>query len=287
MASAEDDDLLGPAIALSAGLYSRFNRRFIVSQFPVLRSHLTKVRAIHRRLLQDGSTISFDGLDKVASLLRGVGHQDVIFAGSQFGPTLVSVAALASMGVKVAGVYWELSESNRRILESRSVHAVDLNGHLNWHSLIARLRELHAGGYVLWLMYDAPGKSRSRYKFLGYDVRNTNLLEIYTRLNSCAVIPTCCRLLSDDEARLQCGPPITDCKNVTQRLLTNLESQIYEDPINYLWWDSSIIFSDPRAMPNGLRCLSDFLEWREELSAKRIETRRRGANFASSVSAGC
>jgi hypothetical protein len=275
MKPVEDEGLLGSAIALSAGLYSRYEHDFIVAQFPALQWHLRKVKSVHRRLLRDRNEISFRGIDQIANLLHDVKSQRVVFAVSQFGPILASVPALTSIGVKVAGVYWALSDNNGRILESCRAHFIDLSEQRNGLSLIRSMQELHADGYVLALMCDAPGKSRSRYEFLNYTVRCANLIEVYARLNCCAVIPTYCQLLSDAEVSLHCTPPVTDYRNMTQRLLSDLEALIYKDYINYLWSGTSIIFSDSRAMVNGLRCLPDFLDWSERLATKKVRARLR------------
>ncbi len=262
------DDLLGPAVAMSAGLYARFRHEFIVTQFDFLKSHSRNVKAIHRRLLRGGEAIKFLGLNDLAKPLQKLRTERVIFAGSQFGPPLASVVALTSMGVKVAGVYWALSKTYGRILENRRVRAINLTEQTNRFALIRLLQKLHDDGYVIWLMCDAPGKSRIRYKFLGYSVICANLIEVYARLYGCTVVPTYCRLLSDDEVSVHCGAMSTNYQNMTQRLLSNLQALIYEDPINYLWSGASIVFSDSRAILNGLHFVADFLEWREAALAR-------------------
>ncbi len=260
---------------MSAGLYGRFGRKFITGQFNALNSQVEKTKRFYRRLLRDSETIEFHGLNNFAKLLRNLRSERVILAGSQFGPPLVSFAALTSLGLKVATVYWAWSETHRRILQNCGVHAIKMTEQTNRISFIRLLQKLHDDGYIIWLMCDAPGKSRIQYDFLGYTARCANLIEVHARIHGCTVIPTYCQLLSDNEASLHCNAPLTDYQYMTQRLLSNLQALIYEDPLNYLWGGSSIIFSDPQAILNGLRCLPDFLNWRDQSIARGIKVQHR------------
>jgi lauroyl/myristoyl acyltransferase len=271
-ATSRDGVLLGAALALSAGLRLKFDQRFLAAQFSELRRHLETVTNVHRGLLRDHPMVKFDGVDEIAFRLDALKTQRVIFAGSQFGPLLASVAALGSINVKVAGVYWTLAENNRRILKSCGAHFIDLTEYGNWRSMIRSLQQLHASGYVLWLMCDVKGRSRIHYDFLGYSVPCATLIEVYAKLSKCIVIPAYCRVVSNNEVSLHCGPNLTDHENITQRLLSDLEYQIYADPINYLWSDASIIFSDRRALQKGLSILPAFLEWRQQVESGENRT---------------
>ena len=262
------EDLLGSAVALAAGLSSRFDHDYITGQFQALRLHHTKVAHLHRRLVCGVDKVRYRGMRRVASLLQGLRSQRVIFAGSQFGPILAGVAALASIGAKVAGVYSALSGNNARILRNCRANFIDLNRYKTGFSILEAMRQLHSDGYVIWLMCDLPGQSRVHCEFMGYNVRCASLLEVYARVQRCSVVPSYCRVLSDREVSMECGAPLTDYNNMTQCLLSELETLIYEEPINYLWQDSCIVFSDPRALPNGLRCLPEFLEWRDRAAAR-------------------
>jgi hypothetical protein len=263
MKVAGDDDLLVSAFVMSAGLSARFGKKFVARQFHALNSQLARSRRLHRRLLSGRETIRFSGLNDIAVLLQNFRSERVILAASLFGPALVSFAALTSVGAKVATIYWAMSEAHRQVVDACSIHAIDMTRQTNRLSFIRLLQELHADGYVIWLMCDAPGESRIRHNFLEYSVCCAHLIEVYARVNRCTVIPTYCRVLSDEDASLHCDAPLTDYNNLTQRLLSNLEAMIYQDPINYLWSGRTIIFSDPRAIVNGVHCLPDFLAWRE------------------------
>lgn len=247
---------------MSAGLAAKFDREFIASQFDALLLHTDKTRAAHQRLLRAGKQIKFQLPNDAAGLLQDVRSERVIFAGSQFGPPLVSLAALASAGLGIAVAYWALSETRRRILENCRIFLIDMTKQESPRGLIRLLRELQAGGYYIWLMCDAQGKSRTRYDFLGYSVRSANLIEVYSRICGSMVIPTYCRLISDAEVSLHFDAPITHRQGITQLLLSKLDALICGDPINYTWNKACIVFSDPRALQNGLYCLPDFLAWR-------------------------
>jgi lauroyl/myristoyl acyltransferase len=253
---------------MSAGLCARFNHKFIVRQFDALSVQAGKAKEAHRRLLRDKEKIKFRGLNDAAELLQRLKSDRVIFAGSQFGPPLVSLAALASVGPRIAIVYWALSKTTKRILENCQVHTIDMTEQTSWLAFVRLLQKLQADGYFIWLMCDAPGKSRSRYDFLGYSVRCANLIEVYARIYDCMVIPTYCRLISYAEASLHFDTPLINHQNMTQLLLSNLEELIHKEHINYIWNKACIVFSDPRALQNGLRCLPDFLEWRDETGMK-------------------
>jgi hypothetical protein len=259
--------LLGAARAMTAGLHTKFGERFVPGQCYALKAQLARWSGIHKRLLGNGKGLSICGSDKVAELLQNLKSERLIFAGCQFGPPLVSVAALSSLGANVAGVYWALGKTQRQILDKCRVRAIDMTGQTNRFALIRLLQGLQADGYIVWLMCDVPGKSRERYNFLGYKVRCANLIEVFARLSHSTVVPTYCRMISEDVS-VHCDAPLTDYSNMTQRLLSNVETLIYEDPMNYLWDGTSIIFSDPQALQNGLNCLPDFLEWRERSTAR-------------------
>ena len=80
-------------------------------------------------------------------------------------------------------------------------------------------------------------------------------------------------MLSDAEVSVHCGAPLTDNENksnVTQQLLTNLETLIYDDPMNYLWDATSIVLSDPLAVFEGVRCLLPHRSvWRKRRRTKK------------------
>ena len=258
------------AIGITAGLRADLGERSTVRQFHALNSQFAKVTGIHQSLLGEGRDISIRGQDEVAELLCTLKSERVLFAGSQFGPPLLSIAALTSLGANVATVYWALGKTHRQIFDKYRVHAIDMTEQTNRFAFIKLLKKLHAEGYVIWLMCDAPGESRAHYNFLGYAVRCANLIETYARLGRCTVVPIYCRLISDEEASVYCDPPLKDYQEMTQRLLSRLETLIYDDPINYLWGGRSIIFSDPQAILNGVRCLPDFLDWRERSAVRKM-----------------
>lgn len=262
------ENLLEPAIALAAGLHGKFNRRSIGEQIAALPEWLERIETAHRRLAIDRTGIAIGGLDQIETCLQSVKRKPVMFAGSQLGPPLVTLAALAAVGLKIAGVYWHLSARQRRIVAALPGRFLDLNEVPSPLSLVRSLHMLQESGHVLWLMCDAPGGSSRRYDFLGYRVRCAPLIEAYARLYRCAVVPISSRLLSGAEASVHCGPPLTGCDNLTGRLLSSLETAIYRDHTNYLWSGASIIFSDPRAIENGLRILPDYLEWRDRFYGK-------------------
>jgi Bacterial lipid A biosynthesis acyltransferase len=200
-------------------------------------------------------------------LTRNLKSERLLFAGSQFGLPLASLAALSLIELKIACAFWAIAEVDRKFLQSRGVRTIDIAQQTNRFSFVRLLKNLHADGYAICLVCDAPGKSHARYDFLGYKVNCANLIEMYARLNKCTVIPTYCRLLSGHEVSMHCDLPLMDHENMTQRLLSNVETLIYDDYANYRWNGKSIIFSDPQALLNGLICLPDFLKWRDQAAA--------------------
>lgn len=252
---APDEARLGAAIAMAAGLKGRFGDSFVAEQCQALDAQVETWQGIHTRLLGGGTVLRIDGLDAVAELWRSLKAERAIFAGSLFGPPLVGIAALSALGAKVAGVYWRAGKTQRQILAKHRVQAIDLAAQTNRFAVIRRLQSLQADGHVLYLLCDVPGQSRKRYDFLGYDVQCATLIELLARLSRAPVVPIYCRMLADAEVSVHCDAPLTDAKNMTQRLLTNLETLIYDDPMNYLWDATSIVLSDASAFFEGVRCL--------------------------------
>jgi hypothetical protein len=256
---------------MTAGLNGKFDKGSISRRFDELNSQFATLTGVHKRLLDNAKRLNIRGSDQVAELLQRSKSERLIFAGCQFGPPLVSVEALSSLGANVAGVYWALGKTPRLILDRCGVYAIDLTKQTNPIALIRLLQRLQDDGYMVWLLCDVPGKSRARYNFLGYSVRCANLAEVFARVSRSKVVPIYSRMISEEDVSVHCDAPLTDYRNMTQRLLSNVETLINEDPMNYLWDGTSIIFSDPQALQNGLDCLPDFLAWRERRASGKAE----------------
>jgi lauroyl/myristoyl acyltransferase len=248
---------------MSAGLFSKFKSAFIVERFDALQSCYELVWSAERALLDGCRPNSIRGLSGVQDTLADLRSRNVILAACQYGASAVAIAALSSMGVKIASLYWTITKRYLEILEPWKVPLIDMTKQESTLSVLKKLRTLHAEGYTLFLLSDAPGRSRKRYQFLGYDVTCSNLIEIYARYNDCVVVPFQSEVISDREVSLHCGAPHVNCPNLMQKLLSDVEELIYRNHTNYLWSGGSIIFSDSRALPNGLRFLSEYLDWRD------------------------
>ena len=258
--AAPDEVRLGAAIAMAAALKRRFGDRFVAKQCQALESQMARWQGAQRRLLGNGKGLRgqglrIGGLDAVAEIWHGLEPEGAIFAGSLFGPPFVGIAALSALGAKVVGVHWGLGQLQRQILAQNRVEAIDLATQTNVFALVRRLQNMQADGHTLWLNCEASGQSRQRYNFLGYEVQCATLIELLARLSGAPVVPVYCRMLADAEVSVHCDAPLTDAKNMTQRLLTNLETLIYDDPMNYLWDATSIVLSDASAFFEGVRCL--------------------------------
>jgi hypothetical protein len=235
-------DLLQAAVAMSAGLHARFGQEFSSVWFDDLYASAERAAAIHGRALRNFKAIKIHGLTEIAGLVQSLKSERLIFAGSRYGEPLISLAALRSIGLKTVCAYWALGDADQAFLQSRGVRMIDLARQTNWFSLVRLLQNLQADGYAVCLISEAPGKTRARCDFLGYSVNCAKFIEVYARLNRCITIPTYCRLLSDRQVSIHCDAPLTDHRNITQRLLSGLEALIYGDPLNYLWSVPSIIF---------------------------------------------
>ena len=279
--AAPDEARLGAAIAMAAALKRRFGDCFVAKQCQALESQMARWQGAQRRLLGDGNGSSglgvrIGGLDAVAELWHGLKPEGAIFAGSLFGPPFVCIAALSALGAKVAGVHWGLGQMQRQILAQNRVQAIDLAAQTNRFALVRRLQNMQADGHTLWLNCEASGQSRQRYKFLGYKVQCATLIELLARLSGAPVVPIYCRMLADAEVSVHCDAPLTDANNLTQRLLTKLETLIYDEPMNYLWDATSIVLSDPLAVFEGVRCLLPHPSvWRKRRARRNRAAARR------------
>jgi hypothetical protein len=253
---------LGSAVAMSAGLHWKFDGDFIIRQLDALHRRQELLQRAGRRTLEGPAAMECDGLGEVRRVLEGFDVHKVVVAGSLLGLTTATILALRSLGMKIATVFGSLGEAHRVRLAAAGIALVDLRAG-NTFALFDRLRSVQADGYLLALRCDVSGGSH-KYKFLGYDVTCSGFIESYARMNACAVLPLDSRLISEHEMTLTCGEPIRAPAETTQTLLAHLESSIYRDPVNYLWSGTSIIFSDTRAVRNGLSYLPRILAWREE-----------------------
>jgi hypothetical protein len=253
---------LGSAVAMSAGLHRKFDRDCIIHQLDALYRRQELLQRAGRRLLENLVSMEYNGLAEVRRALEGVAVDKVVVAGSLVGLTTATILALRSLGLKIATVFGSLGEAHYARLAAAGIALVDLRVQ-NKFALFDRLRNLQAEGHLLALRCDVSGGSH-KYKFLGYDVTCSNLIETYARMNACLVVPVDARLISEREMTLTCGEPLRGPADTTQTLLSQLESSIYRDPINYAWSRTSLIFSDTQAVRNGLSYLPHIVAWREE-----------------------
>lgn len=253
---------LGSAVAMAAGLHLSFDRDFIIQQVDALYRRQELLQRAGRRILENPLTIECDGLAEVRRVLGALDVHKVVVAGGLVGLTTATILALRSLGLKIATVFGNLGEVHHARLAAAGIALVDLRLH-NKFALFDRLRNLQAQGYLLALRCDVAAGSH-KCRFLGYDVTCSNLIDMYARINACTVVPLDSRLISEREMTLTCGEPLRGPGETTQPLLSQLESSIHRDPVNYLWSSTSIIFSDTRAVRNGLSYLPDIVAWREE-----------------------
>ncbi len=259
----DESRFLGSAVAMAAGLYCKFERDVIVQQLDALRRRQELLRRAARRALGDPAAIEFSGLAGVRRVLQGLDDgRKIVLAGALLGLTTAPGLALRSMGLKIATVFGSLDEAHRVHLEAAGIRLIDLRVQ-NKFALFHLLRNLQAEGHLLVLRCDVPGRSSRRYRFLGYDVMCSNLIETYARLNGCAVVPIETSPISEREMTVTCGEPLDGPAETTQTLLSWLESSICRDPVNYAWSGTSIIFSDTRAVRNGFACLPQIIAWRD------------------------
>jgi hypothetical protein len=250
---------------MCAGLFSRFERGFIAHQFDALQLHYERIHNAEQTLLRGAKPMAVRDVDGLREKLADLRSRNVIIAASQYGASSLSVAALSSMGAKIASLYWKIPKRYLQIFEQCKVPLIDMTKQEDTLRLFKTLLDLQADNYLLFLLSDVPGKSRKHYRFLGYDVKCSNLIEVYSRYKRSMVLPMHSRIISDSEILLHCGAPFGWHRNMTQRLLSDLESLIYQNHSDYSWSGASIIFSDSRAMLNGLSLLPDFLEWRDQI----------------------
>jgi hypothetical protein len=258
----DESRLLGSAVAMSAGLYCKFDHDHIVRQLNALRRRQELLHRASRRILGNAAAIEFNGLGEVRRVLDALDLRRVVLAGSLLGLTTATILAVRSLGLKIATVFAGIGEAHRACLEAAGIRLVDVRVQ-GTYALMALLRNLQADGHLLALRCDVPGHSRKRYRFLGYDVTCSNLIEAYARMNACTVVPIEASLNSECETTLTCREPLHEPAATMQTLLSQLESAIYRDPVNYVWSNSSIIFSDRQAVRNGFSCLPDIVAWRE------------------------
>jgi hypothetical protein len=234
----DESRFLGSAVAMSAGLYYRFDRDVIAQHLDALRRRRELLERVSRRILETPAAVAFSGLAGVQRVLQDFDGRKVVLAGALLGLTTAAVLALRSIGLKIATVYGSLDEAHRVRLEAAGIRLVDLRLH-NKFALFDILRNLQAEGHLLALRCDVSGRSGRRYRFLGYDVTCSNLIETYARLNACTVVPIETCLISEREMMVTCGEPLRRPAETTQTLLSRLESSICQNPVNYAWSGAS------------------------------------------------
>jgi hypothetical protein len=146
----ETSALLGRAVAMSAGLCSRFDGSFIVGQFKALQSNVMLIDSAKRRILR-GAQLEVRESSATQRFMFNPLPKNVIIAGSEYGATALTIYALSTIGVKLAGLYWALNKTNRKIFERSNIVLIDMNAQGSTTMLFKTLQHLHESHYVLFV----------------------------------------------------------------------------------------------------------------------------------------
>jgi hypothetical protein len=173
----ESSALLGRAIAMSAGLYSRLDGTFIAGQFEALQSNVGLIHSAKRRILR-GAQLEVREPNSAQRFISNPPPKNVIISGSEYSATALTIYALSSIGMKLAGLYWAINRTNRESFERSNMLLIDMNAQESTTALFKTLQHLHESHYMLFILCDAPGRSRRLYRFLGYDVNCSSLIGV-------------------------------------------------------------------------------------------------------------
>jgi lauroyl/myristoyl acyltransferase len=257
------ENLFGLALSLAAGLYNRGAHEFNIDRLRSVRVRRADIIEAKRQIFANPKILKFNDLQEVSLMCTATDLRQVFFAVSGYGLLHAAVLALQLMGFKPAFVFRRLDAPAIQSISALGVRLIDARAAKDVIGFFQLLREVQSNGFTLVLRTDAPGESRIRYSFLGYDVQCAKLIEMYAKRTHSTIIPIHAKLNLENKFDVFVGKPLRSAHASMQTLLSDIEADIIADPDNYFWTTDSIVFSDPRAVINGLMCMPAFLRWRK------------------------
>ena len=191
-----------------------------------------------------------------------------IFAVCLTGPYQLVAALIALNKMKIATVFWKMGRAAKTLLTSSGVRLIDLASRAGTVAIMDEILSAHREGYNIFLIVETPMASRRRYKFFGYSVTCSSLIETLSKRFGWDIYVLDCSLKSDTEVRVQFTDLISG-PDITQKLLRRCEAVALANIGEYIWTPASIVLSDPAAYINGLTFLPEILTWRDQRGQSR------------------
>ena len=256
-------ELLSSAFVFSGSICLRRKRSYIVEHYEDIAAHEWRRKSLLSRFGEKRTPIRLSGLEHLREFLHETKPSPRIFAVCLMGPYPVAAALIALSQVKIATAFWKMGRATRKVLAASGVFLIDLFNHASAFPIIDEVYRRYREGYNIFLLVETPTRSRRRYKFFGYSVTCSSLIEALSRRFGWGVHFLHCSLRSETEVQIQFSDLISS-PDITQQLLSRCEAIALKNIGQYIWSPASIVWSDPQAYVNGLTFLPEILTWREQ-----------------------
>ena len=217
-------------------------------------------------IMQPNRYLHFEshGVETLASIIESIGYRSVVLVASELGSINFTLIALSRLGVKLAIPFYSLSPSHKFAADVCKARLIDLNSVGSSFQLLSTMQDLSRTGLVPLLMLDVPSRTKKKSRFLGYDVMASRLCELYSKSTASQMILVWNKVDTRGNIQIICRAPGSAGDVTTRGLLRILEDEIYSDPLAYSWAGARLLFSDVKAIGNGIQHLREIVDWRSD-----------------------
>jgi hypothetical protein len=263
--------LFAKALSIFAGLSYRCEHNRLLDIFLAAADREEGVVRARELVLHSSKPDRLAGLSEAKALADKIDVSRSLFVFCDFGSLHVALKALQHVGLKPAVVFETLDPSTVQLAENLGITLVDFRSISCATEAFRTLRDLQKQGFAVALRADAKGQGRETYDFLGYQVRCSRLVEVYARWSGSDVFPIVATLVDKRRFAFRIDDSFYGEQCSTRSLLSRIDDWITNDPEDYNWTTSSMVFSDQAALINGLMRMPIFLDW---LAKARTRTRK-------------
>jgi lauroyl/myristoyl acyltransferase len=251
-------------LVFSSGLCRTWPRSDILAAYPSVYEFKKTYRTMDRLLLRSDEPLQISNIDRLTAMLQRYSTRELIIATAHHGHFIAFLCACARFGIPLSLCYQAASPSYLDAAARHGLALIDLKSCSTVLSLFHRIDRERSNGRYVAIMIDGPFESRTRYKFLGYQIEGSSLASLYARKTSSALLPIVPNLSAALQLGFTAGPVVAGGgQDTTQHLLDFLQSVILREHPQYQWLSTSVLMSDEEARNNALGFIRHALTWRE------------------------
>ena len=251
-------------LTFSAGMARRNVHQDIISSYPRVCEVARNRKRLQARALKSLSGVSIIGFSELRNRIFAFNARDVILVSGNVGDPLTFVAACGHRGLPLAVVYRTLDRAWRAMLRGAKVELLPVEDGRPIVELFRTFDAVREYGAFLYFIIDVPFKSRKTSNFLGYNLPISRLASAYAKRAKLEICSLNSRIVSAFEMHYNLLS-ILDSRLAS--MIASVEQTILQEPCQYRWTTSAIIFADPSARQEAMRFVPDVLQYRDQALA--------------------